>query len=466
MINTTEYLLNPRYKSSNFVTGNFNSFAYAACIAVAEKSGKVYNPLFIYGKEGTGKTHLLNATAHIALNVNKDVKLKYITTEMFTNEFIEAIKNRKTSELRDEYIALDILLLDDIEFLKSKQGIQEEIVHIFNNLYNSGKQIVIASDRLPKEIETLPEKLSSRLSSGLVVEIKAPDLEAKKAIIKRKIEIENTYMPEDVIEYIAKLAGSNIRELEGLIVRVLAYSSLNNEEISLSLAEKAMEDLILNRMYKEKNQKKDTLIEEEDIIDELLDDRRKNRPDDSWWHIYRVWNMARFIAAQEQNIDLFIVEIVSILHDMCDSNSCDNNIGDKKRIGNLLSIYDVQEEVITRVCEIISAMACKGARIDSTEGKIVKDADELDELGATGIARAFTNSRISNRAIYNPEEKSNYYRPKDGNVKINTIDRIREKSFLKREYFYTDTARRIAEERIKFMKDYTGRFLAEWEGVL
>lgn len=233
--------LNPRYTFSNFVTGKSNSLACYACLEMLKSPGMSYNPLFIWGETGTGKTHLINASGHEALNLNPAYKVIYVTAEMFINEMIDAIKERKTSEFRNKYRTTDILLMDGLDFLNHKEGTQEEFFHTLNHLYNVGKKIIITSYCPPKELK-FNKSLISRLISGLVVNIKSPDLDMRKAIIRKKIDSENIQMPDDVIEYIGNIESQNVRELEGLIAKIGAYSSLKKEKIDLVMAKEVLEE--------------------------------------------------------------------------------------------------------------------------------------------------------------------------------------------------------------------------------
>lgn len=241
--------LNKNYTFENFVVGNSNRLAYAASIAVAKNPGTAYNPLYIYGGVGLGKTHLLQAIAHYILKHFSNLKIVYTTTEKFTNEVIYAIQNaRNNSQLIDrfhkQYRSVDVLLIDDIQFLAGKERTQEEFFHTFNALHDSGKQIIITSDCLPKEIATLQERLTTRFEWGLIADIQPPDFETRVAILKKKAELENIKVPDEVIFYIAKNIFSNIRELEGALVRLVASASLRNEEITLQFAKETLSDII------------------------------------------------------------------------------------------------------------------------------------------------------------------------------------------------------------------------------
>lgn len=236
--------LNPNYTFEEFVVGECNKLAHAASLAITLSPAKAYNPLFIYGGVGLGKTHLLHAIGHEIINRFPHFKVHYISSEEFTNQLISAIQNQSTSKFRERYRNVDLLLIDDIHFLSGKTGIQEEFFHTFNSLYDSHKQIVISSDRSPKEIPDLEERLVSRFHWGLVVDIQKPDYEVRMAILKKKILKFNLLVPEEVLSYIAEKITANIRELEGALLRVVAHATLIEEKISLELTEKVLRHMV------------------------------------------------------------------------------------------------------------------------------------------------------------------------------------------------------------------------------
>lgn len=234
---------NPRYTFDNFVVGPSNRFAHAASIAVSESPAKIYNPFFIYGGVGLGKTHLMQAICHAISNKEgQNLKISYLTSEKFTNELIDAIQHRSTARFRQKYRTVDILVIDDVHFIAGKESTQEEFFHTFNALYDSHKQIIISSDRIPKDISNLEERLVSRFGWGLVTDIQPPDFETRVAILKKKTEHESTYIPDEVIFFIAQTVKTNIRELEGALIRVSAYSLLENKPISLGLTKEVLKD--------------------------------------------------------------------------------------------------------------------------------------------------------------------------------------------------------------------------------
>ncbi len=235
--------LNPRYSFENFVVGSSNQFAHAACLAVAEAPARAYNPLFIYGGVGLGKTHLMQAIGQFIRSKNQNTKVVYCSTESFTNQLIDAIQKRETLKFRNKYRAVDALLIDDVHFLAHKESTQEEFFHTFNTLYDAHKQIVVSSDRPPKEISTLEERLVSRFGWGLVTDIQPPNLETRIAILKKKMLDNNVQLPEEVVMLIANRVKFNIRELEGALIKVSAYASISREKITIELVEKVLSDI-------------------------------------------------------------------------------------------------------------------------------------------------------------------------------------------------------------------------------
>jgi chromosomal replication initiator protein len=236
--------LNPRYTFENFVIGPSNRHAHAYSLAVAESPAKAYNPLFIYGGVGLGKTHLLQAICHHVKAKSENQRICYLPSEKFTNELIEAIQRRSTNAFRQKYRNVDVLVIDDIHFIAGKESTQEEFFHTFNTLYDAHKQIIISSDRPPKEIANLQERLVSRFSWGLTTDIQPPDLETRVAILKKKIEREPVSVPDEVIFFIAQLIKTNIRELEGALIRTIAYSLLEEKPITLELTKEVLRDLL------------------------------------------------------------------------------------------------------------------------------------------------------------------------------------------------------------------------------
>ncbi len=236
--------LNPRYSFDAFVIGPSNQFAEAACRAVAEAPSRSYNPLFIYGGVGLGKTHLMHAIGHYVLSHHRNMRLTYISTERFKNEMMNAVKNNRVYEFRERYRTVDVLLVDDIQFLAGMEGTQTEFFHTFNSLFDAQKQIVISSDRTPREIPSLEERLRSRFEWGLIADIQPPDLETKVAILKKKAEAEALPLPDNVALYIAGKIKSNIRELEGSLIRLIAYASLKGQDITLALAQDVLKHVL------------------------------------------------------------------------------------------------------------------------------------------------------------------------------------------------------------------------------
>jgi chromosomal replication initiator protein len=240
-------VLNPRYTFEAFVTGQGNRFAHAAALSVAETPAKSYNPLFIYGGAGLGKTHLLHAIGHYVRQNYPDLDVRYVSTETFTNEFIDAIRTNTATAFKRRYRECDVLLVDDIQFLENKEGTQDEFFHTFNSLHQANAQIVMTSDRSPKSIATLEDRLRSRFEWGLITDVQPPDLETRIAILRRKADADRFTVPDDVLEFIATHITDNIRELEGALIRVSAYAQLNQEPLTLELAEKVLSDLLMGR---------------------------------------------------------------------------------------------------------------------------------------------------------------------------------------------------------------------------
>lgn len=240
--------LNPKYTFDTFVVGSNNKFAHAASLAVADKPGTIYNPLFLYGGVGLGKTHLMHSIAHSILKKDKTKKVLYVTSEVFTNELIDAIRNNNNTtinEFREKYRNIDVLLIDDVQFIIGKESTQEEFFHTFNTLHGANKQIIISSDRPPKDIETLESRLRSRFEWGLIADISAPDYETRMAILRKKEETDGYKIDDEVIQFIASNVKSNIRELEGALNKLVAYSNLEKKEINVSLAEEVLRDILL-----------------------------------------------------------------------------------------------------------------------------------------------------------------------------------------------------------------------------
>jgi chromosomal replication initiator protein len=236
--------INPRYTFDAFVKGTSNQFALAAALRVAETPGRSYNPLFIYGPAGLGKTHLLHAIGHyVAAHYQHDI-VRYVSTETFLNEYVDAIRTNSTANFKRRYRDIDVLLIDDIQFMEGKEGLQEEFFHTFNSLHGANKQIVITSDRLPDAIPTLEERLRGRFKWGLITDVQPPDLETRLAILRNKSERDQVHVPAEVLEFIASRITSNIRELEGALIRITAYASLNHVPITIHLAESLLADLI------------------------------------------------------------------------------------------------------------------------------------------------------------------------------------------------------------------------------
>jgi len=252
--------LNPRYTFETFVKGASNSFALAAAQRVAETPARSYNPLFVYGSAGLGKTHLLHAIGHYVLQNYSHYQVRYITTETFLNEYVDGIRNNTIANFKRRYRDIDVLLIDDIQFMEAKEGLQEEFFHTFNTLHGANKQIVISSDRVPDAIPNLEDRLIGRFRWGLITDVQPPDLETRLAILRNKAERDGTFVPADVLEYIASRVSTNIRELEGALIRVSAYSSLNRVDMTVAQAERLLEDLLPSSSSK--NRTDDELLAE------------------------------------------------------------------------------------------------------------------------------------------------------------------------------------------------------------
>ncbi|MGV9671559.1 chromosomal replication initiator protein DnaA [Gordonia sp. NPDC003504] len=243
---TSPVSLNPKYTFDTFVIGASNRFAHASAVAVAEAPARAYNPLFIWGESGLGKTHLLHAAGHYAQRLFPGMRVKYVSTEEFTNDFINSLRDDRRVAFKRRYRDVDVLLVDDIQFLIGKEGIQEEFFHTFNTLHNTSKQIVISSDRPPKQLATLEDRLRTRFEWGLITDVQPPDLETRIAILRKKAQMDNIAVPDDVLELIASKIERNIRELEGALIRVTAFASLNNAALDKSLADVVLQALLPN----------------------------------------------------------------------------------------------------------------------------------------------------------------------------------------------------------------------------
>ncbi|ANH37715.1 Chromosomal replication initiator protein DnaA [Nocardioides dokdonensis FR1436] len=239
-----EARLNPKYTFETFVIGSSNRFPHAAAVAVAEAPGKAYNPLLVYGESGLGKTHLLHAIGHYVRSLYNGAKVRYVSSEEFTNEFINAIRDDRQDRFKRRYRDVDVLLIDDIQFLEGKTQTQEEFFHTFNTLHNANKQIVLTSDRPPKRLEALEDRLRNRFEWGLITDVQPPDLETRIAILRKKAAMDRLTAPPDVLEFIASKIQTNIRELEGALIRVTAFANLNRQEVDMTLAEIVLKDLI------------------------------------------------------------------------------------------------------------------------------------------------------------------------------------------------------------------------------
>ncbi len=246
--------LNPKYKFDTFVVGSNNKLAHSAALAAAESPGEVYNPLYIYGEAGLGKTHLMHSIGHFILERNPEIKVLYVTSENFTNEVISCIRSGdaiKMNNMREKYRTVDILMIDDIQFIIGKESTQEEFFHTFNTLHSAGKQIILSSDKPPKDMETLEERLRSRFEWGLIADIQPPDYETRMAILQKNAENYNKEIDNEVLQYIAENVKSNIRELEGALNKIMAFSKLNKVDINLEYAEEALKDVIYPNKKKE-----------------------------------------------------------------------------------------------------------------------------------------------------------------------------------------------------------------------
>ena len=239
--------LNPKYVFESFVTGSSNRFAHAAAVAVAESPAKAYNPLFVYGDSGLGKTHLLHAIGHYTSALFRGMRVRYVSSEEFTNDFINAIRDGRAEGFRSRYRAVDVLLVDDIQFLENKEQTQEEFFHTFNTLHNASKQIVISSDRPPKQLVTLEDRLRNRFEWGLLTDVQPPELETRIAILRKKAAVDGSNIPPEVLEFIANKVSANIRELEGALIRVTAFASLNRAPIDLALTEIVLKDMLADQ---------------------------------------------------------------------------------------------------------------------------------------------------------------------------------------------------------------------------
>lgn len=273
------FALNPKYTFDTFVVGGSNHFAHAAALAVAQNPASAYNPLFIYGGVGLGKTHLMHAIGHFAKDNNPSARVMYVTSETFTNELITAIQTDMRLEFRKKYRNVDILLIDDVQFIAKKQAVQEEFFNTFNTLHNAGKQIIISSDRPPKEITSLEERLCSRFEWGLIADIQPPDIETRIAILRNRARIDNLDVSDDVISFIAEHVHSNIRELEGCLTRVVAYSNFRRVPLSLSITAEALKDLLPEVKKREITPQliKETVADYYSITLDSLNSQRRDR---------------------------------------------------------------------------------------------------------------------------------------------------------------------------------------------
>lgn len=332
--------LNPKYIFDTFVIGNSNRFAHAASLAVAEAPAMAYNPLFIYGGVGLGKTHLMHAIGHYILSQNSKANVVYVSSEKFTNELINSIRDDKNVEFRDKYRSVDVLLIDDIQFIAGKERTQEEFFHTFNALHDANKQIIISSDRPPKEIPTLEDRLRSRFEWGLIADIQAPDLETRIAILRKKAQMENIDVPNDIMVYIATKIKSNIRELEGALIRIVAYSSLTNREVSIDLAEEALKDILSSSKPKEVNVPfiKEIVSKNMDIKMEDFNSKKRTRT------ISYPRQIAMYLSRELTDLSLPKIgeefggrDHTTVIHAYEKiSNEIENDINFKKKIENLI----------------------------------------------------------------------------------------------------------------------------------
>ena len=270
--------INPKYTFDNFVVGSANRFAHAASLAVAEAPAQSYNPLFLYGCSGLGKTHLMHAIGNYISSMNPELKVRYVSSEVFTNDLINSIKDNTNEEFRNKYRQIDVLLIDDIQFIAGKKTTEEEFFHTFNHLYQADKQIILSSDRHPKEINTLEERLRGRFEWGLICDIQAPDYETRVAILQKKLQNIEMEVPNEVLNYIASNVDSNIRELEGALTRITAFSQLNGMPINLSLAESVLKEYTLqkNKTYTVEQIKK-SVCDYFDLTPEDLDSQKRSK---------------------------------------------------------------------------------------------------------------------------------------------------------------------------------------------
>lgn len=294
----SEVIFNPKYTFDNFIVGSSNEIAYAACRGVVDKPGDAYNPLFIYGGVGLGKTHLLQAVANSLLERNPHFKIMYVASEKFMNDFVEAIRQRKTQEFKKRYRSTDVFIIDDVQFLAGKDKTQEELFHTFNTLYGQNKQVILSSDRPPSAITTLQERLSSRLASGMIADIKKPDYETRLAILEEKVASKGVEMDQEGIMFIAKNIQSNVRELEGALNRVLAHCELHNERATVEYTQKVLRDIL--DQSKRKSINTDEIIQAVsayyNLSQEELCGKRRNK------EVVRPRQIAMYLLRKENNM--------------------------------------------------------------------------------------------------------------------------------------------------------------------